>query len=51
MRHEMYDDKQAGSWEEINPGNSVKGKAYFDVPEGAKPPPARTARLDVLRWR
>jgi hypothetical protein len=23
-------------WEEINPGNAVKGKVYFDVPKGAK---------------
>ncbi len=32
----MYDDSSQVLWEEINPGNSVKGKAYFDVPKGAK---------------
>ena len=32
----MYDDSSQVLWEEINPGNSVKGKVYFDLPKGAK---------------
>ena len=32
----IYDDSSQVLWEEINPGNSVKGKVYFDVPKGAK---------------
>ena len=32
----IYDESSQVLWEEINPGNSVKGKVYFDVPKGAK---------------
>ncbi|KRF47037.1 DUF4352 domain-containing protein [Terrabacter sp. Soil810] len=32
----IYDDSSQVLFEEINPGNSVKGKVYFDVPKGAK---------------
>ena len=32
----MADESSQVLWEEINPGNSVKGKVYFDVPKGAK---------------
>lgn len=32
----MADESSQMLWEEINPGNSVKGKVYFDVPKGAK---------------
>lgn len=32
----IYDDSSQVLWEEINPGNSVKGKVYFDIPKGAK---------------
>ena len=32
----IYDDSSQVLWEEINPGNSVKGKVYFDIPRGAK---------------
>ncbi|CCH80081.1 Mpr [Nostocoides japonicum T1-X7] len=31
----MYDNQSQVLWEEINPGNSVKGKVYFDIPKGA----------------
>lgn len=31
----IYDDSSQVLWEEINPGNSVKGKVYFDIPKGA----------------
>ena len=32
----MADESSQVLWEEINPGNAVKGKVYFDVPKGAK---------------
>jgi hypothetical protein len=32
----IYDDSSQVLYEEINPGNSVKGKVYFDIPKGAK---------------
>ena len=32
----IYDDSSQVLWEEINPGNSVKGTVYFDVPKGVK---------------
>ena len=32
----IYDESSQVLWEEINPGNSVKGKVYFDVPKGTK---------------
>lgn len=32
----MYDDSSQVLWEEINPGNAVKGTVYFDVPKGVK---------------
>lgn len=32
----MADESSQVLWEEINPGNSVKGTVYFDVPQGAK---------------
>lgn len=32
----LYDGSSDVLWEEINPGNSVKGKVYFDIPKGAK---------------
>jgi hypothetical protein len=32
----IYDDSSQVLWEEINPGNAVKGKVYFDIPKGAK---------------
>ena len=32
----IYDESSQVLWEEINPGNSVKGKVYFDIPKGAK---------------
>ena len=32
----IYDGSSEVLWEEINPGNSVKGKVYFDIPKGAK---------------
>lgn len=32
----MADESSQVLWEEINPGNSVKGKVYFDIPKGAK---------------
>lgn len=32
----MADDSSQVLWEEINPGNSVKGTVYFDLPKGAK---------------
>jgi hypothetical protein len=32
----MADESSQVLWEEINPGNSVKGTVYFDVPKGAK---------------
>lgn len=32
----MADESSQVLWEEINPGNTVKGKVYFDVPKGAK---------------
>ena len=43
------DEAQSFFLEEINPGNSVEGKSVFDVPKGADPRAARTARLGVLR--
>ena len=47
----IYDDRRQVLWEEINPGNSVKGKVYFDVPKGVKAHHLAASRLDVLRWR
>lgn len=32
----MADETSQVLWEEINPGNAVKGNVYFDVPKGAK---------------
>ncbi|QIM22968.1 DUF4352 domain-containing protein [Phycicoccus sp. HDW14] len=32
----IYDDKSEVLFEEINPGNTVKGRVYFDVPKGVK---------------
>lgn len=32
----MADERSQVLWEEINPGNAVKGNVYFDVPKGAK---------------
>jgi hypothetical protein len=32
----IYDNQSQVLWEEINPGNAVKGKVYFDVPKGTK---------------
>ena len=32
----MADESSQVLWEDINPGNAVKGKVYFDVPKGAK---------------
>lgn len=32
----MADESSQVLWEEINPGNAVKGNVYFDVPKGAK---------------
>lgn len=32
----MADESSQVLWEEINPGNTVKGKVYFDLPNGAK---------------
>ncbi len=32
----IYDGNSKVLWEKINPGNSVKGKVYFDIPKGAK---------------
>lgn len=32
----MADESSQVLWEEINPGNTVKGKVYFDLPKGAK---------------
>ena len=32
----LYDGSSDVLWEEINPGNKVKGKVYFDIPKGAK---------------
>jgi hypothetical protein len=32
----IYDDNSQVLWEEINPGNTVQGKVYFDIPKGAK---------------
>lgn len=31
----IADESSQVLWEEINPGNSVKGKVYFDLPKGA----------------
>lgn len=33
---ELWADTTEVSWEKINPGNSVKGTIYFDVPDGIK---------------
>ena len=33
----IWDDKAQLIFEEINPGNSLKGRIYFDVPKNAKP--------------
>jgi hypothetical protein len=33
----MADGSSQVLWEEINPGNAVKGTVYFDLPKGAKP--------------
>lgn len=32
----IYDDKSEILFEEINPGNTVEGRVYFDVPKGTK---------------
>lgn len=32
----IYDEKSKVLWEEINPGNSVTGKVYFDLPKAEK---------------
>jgi Domain of unknown function (DUF4352)/Protein of unknown function (DUF2510) len=32
----IYDDNSQVLWEEINPGNTVKGKVFYDVPKGTK---------------
>ena len=32
----IYDDQSQLLWEDINPGNTVRGKIYFDVPKGTK---------------
>ena len=32
----MYDDSSKLMFEEINPGNSIKGYVFFDVPKGTK---------------
>jgi hypothetical protein len=32
----IYDDSSQVLWEEINPGNTVEGKVFYDVPEGTK---------------
>lgn len=32
----IYDDKSQVLWEEINPGNSVSGTVYFDIPKAEK---------------
>lgn len=32
----MADETSQVLWEEINPGNAVKGKVYFDIPKGSK---------------
>ncbi|MDF2143826.1 DUF4352 domain-containing protein [Knoellia sp. p5-6-4] len=32
----MADESSQVLWEEINPGNAVKGTVYFDIPKGAK---------------
>ncbi|MFQ6170437.1 DUF4352 domain-containing protein [Oryzobacter sp. R7] len=32
----FYDEKSQVLWEEINPGNTVDGRIYFDVPKGTK---------------
>lgn len=32
----IYDDKSEVLFEEINPGNTVEGRVYFDVPKGTK---------------
>ena len=32
----IYDDKSNVLFEEINPGNTVSGRVYFDVPKGTK---------------
>jgi hypothetical protein len=32
----LVDESSQVLWEEINPGNAVKGTVYFDVPKGAK---------------
>ena len=32
----IYDPKSEVLFEEINPGNSIKGRVYFDVPKNAK---------------
>jgi hypothetical protein len=31
----IADESSQVLWEEINPGNSVKGNVYFDIPKGA----------------
>ena len=33
----FYDSKSEVLFEEINPGNTAKGRVYFDVPKAAKP--------------
>lgn len=32
----LVDESSQVLWEEINPGNAVKGNVYFDIPKGAK---------------
>ncbi|MGL5824529.1 MAG: DUF4352 domain-containing protein [Nocardioides sp.] len=32
----LYDEKSRVLWEEINPGNTVTGSVFFDVPKGTK---------------
>jgi hypothetical protein len=32
----LADESSQVLWEEINPGNAVKGTVYFDVPKGGK---------------
>jgi hypothetical protein len=32
----LVDESSQVLWEEINPGNAVKGKVYFDIPKDAK---------------
>ncbi len=45
----IYDGSSDVLWKEINPDNKVKGKVYFDIPEGAPSSPSSSCTTQCSR--